>query len=544
VGNGAWWRGAAIYQVYPRSFADGNGDGIGDLAGLRARLPYLVDLGVDALWLNPWYPSPMADAGYDVADYRDIEPVFGTLAEAELFLTEAHDAGLRVIIDVVPNHCSTAHPWFTEALAAGPGAEVRDLFWFRPGRDPDGAQPPNDWQSIFGGPAWSRTTNPDGTPGEWYLHLFDPGQPDFNWENPKVREEFEDVLRFWFDRGVDGIRIDSAALPVKDPALPPIETLPHPYTDRDELHEIYRGWRQVADAYHDRALIGEIWLPDRDRFALYLRPDELHTAFNFDFLGSPWDAAALRAVIDDTLAAHAPVGAPATWVLSNHDVIRHVTRYGRADTSFALDHRQHGARTDLALGTRRARAATLLTLALPGSAYVYQGEELGLPEVADLPDEILDDPMWRRSNGTDRGRDGCRVPLPWSGTEPPFGFGPPGAAAPPWLPQPVEWRSLTADAERADPASMLNLYRAALRIRRAEDSLGDGPLRWLDAPAGAGAAEGVLAFARDPGFACVTNLSATPVALPAHQEIVLASNPLTGRGELPVDTTVWLRPSV
>lgn len=528
----AWWRNAAIYQVYPRSFADGNGDGIGDLAGLRARLPYLVELGVDALWLCPWYPSPMADAGYDVADYRDIEPVFGTLREAELFLAEAHDAGLRVIIDVVPNHCSTAHPWFVEAVAAGPGSAARDLFWFRPGRGVTGELPPNDWQSIFGGPAWSRIGNPDGTPGEWYLHLFDRGQPDFNWDNPKVREEFEDILRFWFDRGVDGIRIDSAALPVKDPALPPIDTLPHPYTDRDELHDIYRGWRQVADGYPDRALIGEIWLPDRERFARYLRPDELHTAFNFDFLGSPWDAAVLRAVIDDTLAAHAPVGAPATWVLSNHDVIRHVTRYGRADTSFALDHRQHGAPTDLALGTRRARAAALLALALPGSAYLYQGEELGLDEVADLPDEVLQDPMWSRSNGTDRGRDGCRVPLPWSGTRPPFGF----STGIPWLPQPAAWAGRTAEAENADPGSMLNLYRAALRVRRAEGSLGDGPLRWLEAP------DGVLAFAREPGIACVTNLSATPVPLPAHREVLLTSGPLTEKGELPGDTTTWLRP--
>jgi len=361
-----WWRTAAIYQVYVRSFADGNGDGVGDLAGIRARLGYLADLGVDALWLNPWYPSPMVDAGYDVADYRDIDPTFGTLAEAEALIREAHTAGLRIIIDIVPNHCSSAHPWFAEAVGSGPGSAARELFWFRPGSGPDGDRPPNNWSSIFGGPAWTRVAD-----GQWYLHLFAAEQPDFNWANPKVREEFEDILRFWFDRGADGVRVDSVAVVVKDPELADLDPGdpgdPHPYVDRDEVHEIYRGWRRVADGYPDeRVLIGEIWLPDPERFARYLRPDELHAAFNFPFLACPWDAAELRAVIDATLAAHAPVGAPPTWVLSNHDVVRHVTRYGRADTSFDHGRRQLGAPTDRALGTRRARAAALLALACPG----------------------------------------------------------------------------------------------------------------------------------------------------------------------------------
>ncbi|MGI5283514.1 glycoside hydrolase family 13 protein [Nonomuraea polychroma] len=497
-----WWRGAAIYQVYLRSFADGNGDGVGDLAGLRSRLPYLKDLGIDAIWLNPWYPSPMADGGYDVADYRDIEPVFGTLGEAERFIEEAHELDIKVIIDVVPNHSSTRSAWFQEALA-DPAA--RDRFWFAD-------EPLNDWQSIFGGPAWTQV--PDG---QWYLHLFAPEQPDFNWANPDVHREFEDVLRFWFERGVDGFRIDSAALLFKSDTG---------YEDLDEVHDVYRRWREVADEYGERVLIGEVWLPDHERFARYLRPDELHTAFNFDFLSCPWEAAELRRVIDLTLATHTPIGAPPTWVLSNHDVTRPVTRYGRADTGFQHGGRLHGAPSDLELGHRRARAAALLSMALPGSVYVYQGEELGLPEVEDLPDELRQDPMHARSGGTNPGRDGCRVPLPWSGEEPPFGFG----GGTPWLPQPEGWRKLTAEAQRTDLGSMLNLYRTALRIRR--ESAGDGTMSWL--PMG----EQVLAFRRDSDLTCVVNLGPDPVRLPPSQ-VVLASGPLED-GALPSDTTVWL----
>jgi alpha-glucosidase len=513
----AWWRGAAIYQVYLRSFADGNGDGLGDLAGLRGRLPYLSRLGVDAIWLNPWYPSPMSDGGYDVADYRSIEPVFGTLAEAEKLIQEAHDLDIKIIIDVVPNHSSDQNAWFQEALAAGPGSAARERFWFRPGRD---GGPPNDWQSIFGGPAWTQV--PDG---EWYLHLFAPEQPDFNWNSPAVREEFLDVLRFWFDRGVDGIRIDSAAVLIKDPDAEPDGL--DPYTDRDGVHEIYREWRRVSDTYPGRFLIGEVWLPDQERFARYLRPDELHTAFNFDFLSCPWDAPALRTVIDATLATHEPIGAPPTWVLSNHDVTRPVTRYGRADTSFAHDDRKHGMPSDRALGVRRARAAALLAMALPGGVYVYQGEELGLPEVEDIPEGLLQDPIWARSGNTDRGRDGCRVPLPWSGETPPFGYG-----GSPWLPQPADWGALTVAAQEADTSSMLHLYRTALRIRR--ERLGDGTLTWI--PLG----ESVLAFRRESGLTCVVNLGAEPVRLPEHEHLLLASGPAAG-GLLPPDTAVWLR---
>ncbi|MBM7086567.1 glycoside hydrolase family 13 protein [Micromonospora humidisoli] len=531
-----WWRSAVIYQVYPRSFADGDGDGIGDVAGIRSRLDHLAALGVDAIWFSPWYPSPMADAGYDVADHRDIDPVFGTLAEVEALITEAHALGVRTIVDVVPNHCSEAHPWFRAALTGGPDAPERELFWFRPGRGPDGDLPPTDWTGEFGGPTWTRTTDPDGTPGDWYLHLFAPQQPDFNWDHPQVRAEFEDILRFWFDRGVDGIRIDSAGLLVKDGTLPEVHPdRPHPFHDRDGVHDIYRAWRRIADSYPGgRALVGEVWLPDRQRFANYLRPDELHTAFNFDFLGCAWDAAALRESIDGTLGAHAPVDAPATWVLSNHDVTRHVTRYGRADTRFSFAAKREGIPTDLELGTRRARAAALLSLALPGAAYVYQGEELGLWEVEDIPHALRQDPMWERSGRVDPGRDGCRVPLPWQGDAPPFGFSPDGAAAVPWLPQPTDWKDRTVRAQTGDPHSMLELYRAALALRRVESALGDGTLTWLPA------SPRVLAFAREPGFACLVNLGAEAVALPAYDRVLLASGPLHD-DRLPPDTAVWLR---
>ena len=550
-GSGAsdsWWRGAAIYQLYVRSFADASGDGIGDLAGARAQLPYLAALGVDAIWFNPWYPSPMFDAGYDIADYRSIDPVFGTLADADALITEAHALGIRIIIDVVPNHGSFVHPWFAEALAAGPGSAARDRFWFRPGTGPGGDLPPNNWQSIFGGPAWTRVTEPDGTPGEWYLHLFAPEQPDYNWDSADVRREFEDVLRFWFDRGVDGIRIDSAALLSKDPALPDLgdgepPTGLHPYTDRDDVHEIYRSWRAIADEAPGRVLVGEVWLPDAGRLARYVHPGQLHTVFNFPYLSCPWDARALRAVIDQTLGL--PGGSPATWVLSNHDVDRIVTRYGREDTAFSLDRRRyfHGFPVDLELGTRRARAAALLTMALPGAVYIYQGEELGLWEVQDISDELRQDPIWHRTHGEDPGRDGARVPLPWSGTEPPFGFSPPDADAPPWLRQPKEWRELTVAAESASPDSMLALYRAALSIRHSGPLLGDGPMTWVPSP------DGVLAFDRAADAAdgadgacvrCIANMSGAPVPFPPDAALLLASGPLDA-GLLPPDTVAWLR---
>ncbi|MFJ9629714.1 alpha-amylase family glycosyl hydrolase [Streptomyces sp. NPDC101175] len=537
-----WWRSAVIYQVYIRSFADGNGDGVGDIAGIRSRLPYLKSLGVDAIWINPWFKSPQADHGYDVSDYRAIDELFGTVAEAEQLVAEAHQHGIRVVPDIVPNHTSDQHAWFRAALAAGPGSPERERYIFRPGLGPDGTLPPNNWVSEFGGPAWTRL--PDG---DWYLHLFAPEQPDLDWNHPDVHAEFEDVLRFWFGRGVDGFRVDVAHGLVKAPGLPDLTPRPdpvpgeprrhvdHPHWDRDEVHDIFRAWRKVADEFPgDRCFVAEAWADTPERLAAYVRADTLHTAFNFDFLTASWDAEELRTVVDDSLAMLGAVGAPATWVLSNHDVVRHPSRYGRrgaghwAGARYAPD-----GPLDPALGIRRARAAALLSLALPGSVYVYQGEELGLPEVEDLPESVRQDPMWERTGHTDPGRDGCRVPLPWSGRRTPFGFSPDEATAEPWLPQPAGWHELTVEAQTGDPASVLELYRAALRLRRAHPALGDGTLAWLDTP------PGVLAFRRDPGFVCVVNLSAAPYPLPGDSRVLLGSAPVED-GVLGTDHAVWL----
>ncbi|GAA4888187.1 glycoside hydrolase family 13 protein [Streptomonospora salina] len=530
-----WWRDAVIYQIYVRSFADSDGDGEGDLQGVRGRLPELASLGVDAVWLTPFYVSPLADGGYDVADYRDVDPRFGTLADFDALLARAHELGLRIIIDIVPNHTSSAHAWFREAVAAEPGDPARKRYIFRPGRGPDGDTPPNNWKSIFGGPAWTRLKRPDGTPEEWYLHLFDPEQPDLDWTAPEVHAEFEDVLRFWLDRGVDGFRIDVAHGMVKDPALPDLPegqkadlldgSTELPYFDQEGVHDIYRRWRGVAASYPgERALVAEAWVEDADRVARYLRPDELHQAFNFEFLTAGWDAAALRRVVDESLRANGAVGAPTTWVLSNHDVARHPTRFGGGER-----------------GMRRARAAALLTLALPGSAYLYQGEELGLPEVTDLPEDALQDPTWERSGHTDRGRDGCRVPLPWEGEQAPFGFGPQDSR--PWLPVPATWADYRREVQRRDPDSVLALYAAALELRRTAIDR-DAGLDWVEAGADA------LVFRRGGGFACAVNLGAAAVEIPAGilapgARELLSSGPVRwerGAPVLPADTAVWLAP--
>ncbi|GHB26172.1 alpha-glucosidase [Streptomyces xanthochromogenes] len=528
-----WWRDAVIYQVYPRSFADGNGDGMGDLEGVRARLPYLRDLGVDAVWLSPFYASPQADAGYDVADYRAIDPMFGTLLDADALIRDAHALGLRIITDLVPNHSSDQHEWFKRALAEGPGSPLRARYHFRTGQGDNGELPPNDWESIFGGPAWTRTAD-----GDWYLHLFAPEQPDLNWDHPAVADEFRSVLRFWLDMGVDGFRIDVAHGLVKAPGLPDIgghdqlKLLGNdvmPFFDQDGVHEIYRSWRTILDEYDgERIAVAEAWTPTVERTALYVRPDELHQAFNFQYLGTPWEASALRKVIDTSLAAMRPVGAPATWVLSNHDVTRHATRFANPP-GLGTQLRTPG---DRELGLRRARAATLLMLALPGSAYVYQGEELGLPDVTDLPDEVRQDPSFFRAAGQDGFRDGCRVPIPWTVEGSSYGFGSGGS----WLPQPASWAGLSVEAQTGDADSTLELYRRAIAARRAHPGLGAGDdLRWLDAP------EGVLAFARE-GFVCTVNLTGRLVSLPLPGRAVLASAPFAVDGdrfELPGDTTVW-----
>jgi alpha-glucosidase len=539
-----WWRDAVIYQIYPRSFADSDGDGVGDLPGITTRLSHLADLGVDAVWLSPFYPSPQADAGYDVSDYCAVDPLFGTLADADKLIAEARALGLRVIVDLVPNHTSSAHSWFQAALATSAGSAERERYIFRDGRRPDGAEPPNDWRSVFGGPAWSRVVEPDGSPGQWYLHLFDVTQPDLNWDDPEVRAEFVDILRFWLDRGVDGFRVDVAHGLVKQADLADYEySSPllggfggkgpdSPMWDQDGVHQIYREWRRVLDAYdHGPILVAEAWVKPVERLARYVRPDEMHQAFNFEYLEAPWTAAAQRAVITAGLAANDAVGATTTWVLSNHDVLRHASRLGLPVGS----ERPNGIgpgdpQPDSVLGLRRARAATLLMLGLPGSAYLYQGEELGLPEHTGLPDEARQDPSWIRSGHTQRGRDGCRVPIPWEADAPSYGFGPGDAS---WLPQPEIWAEYALDRQRGVAGSTFELYRSALLLRR-EHGLGGGALTWTEAQAD------VLAF-HNGSVGVLTNFGAAPLELPAGAEVLVSSEPLDAAGRVPTDVTVWVR---
>ena len=561
-GDADWWRSAVVYQVYPRSFSDHDGDGTGDVLGIIDRLPYLAELGIDAIWVSPWYPSPMADGGYDVSDYRDIHPDFGTLEQADTFIARAHDHGLRVLIDLVPNHSSDRHPWFQAALAAGPGSAERELYIFRDGAGSDVSTPPNNWPAMFGGRAWERTTNPDGSGGQWYLHLFAPEQPDWNWENPAVAEEFDAILRFWFDRGVDGFRVDVANSMAKAPGLPDVDVDPEtreplvnvlagtPYMNQPHVHDILRRWRTVADSYAEanggRQGVRVRGLGDTSGRAGTLRPPR-RVAHDLQLRRA--DVRVDRGIPAQRHRPHpgfhSAVGAPPTWVLANHDTTRVVTRYGRPITgirfrrdgidaeSFAGIGTVPPGDTDVALGRKRARAAVLLELALPGGAYVYQGDELGLEEVEDLPEELLQDPTWKRSGHTVRGRDGCRVPIPWSGTEPPFGFG--SIEHPPWLPQPAHWADLTVAAQDADPASMLNLYRAALAERRRNPALGDGTLTWDD-----DAPDGVLSFTREPGFRCVVNFGPGPYEIPEGAEVLVSSG-LSDPRSVGMDEAVWLR---
>jgi alpha-glucosidase len=530
-----WWRQAVVYQVYPRSFADSNGDGIGDLPGLTSRMDYLADLGVDAIWLSPFYPSALADGGYDVADYRDVAPELGTLADFDILVAAAKARGLKVVVDIVPNHSSDLHRWFQEALASPPGSAARARYIFRDGKGPDGAEPPSDWISHFGGPAWTRV--PDG---QWYCHLFAPEQPDLNWDNPEVHEDFLTTLRFWADRGVDGYRVDVAHALAKDlseplRSKPTLEDVPadgtDPLYDRDEVHEIYAEWRrEVLDRYDPpRTAVAEAFAPP-ERRALYARPSELGQAFNFDLLKADFDADDFRAVIDFCLGEAERAGSSTTWVLSNHDVVRHATRYGLPqgiDLDAWLLGEGQVPPLDEAQGLRRARAATLLMLALPGSSYLYQGEELGLHEVADIPLGALQDPIWLRTLNTKKGRDGARVPLPWSDEGASYGFGS-GAA---WLPQPAAFSRTAVSAQRGAAGSTLELYRQALRLRRSLQ--GAESLTWV--PSGGA----VLHLERPGGWHCVMNFGSEPAPLPAGQ-LLLSSGAAPVVDQLPGETTVWL----
>ncbi len=537
VANYPWWRHAVIYQIYIRSFADGNADGTGDIAGIMERLPYLKSLGIDGIWVNPWYTSPLHDGGYDVADYRQIDPRYGDIEQAKQLIAAAGQLDIRVMVDLVPNHTSFEHAWFKAALAAGPGSSERARYHFLPGKGEHGQLPPNNWRSVFGGPAWSRV--PDG---DWYLHMFDVSQPDLNWDNPEVREEFLDILRFWLDLGAAGFRVDVAHALIKEADYPDAESdreellsVPegegHPLWDRPELHDVVRSWRAVLDEYEGKVMVAEAWLPSWERLAKYVRPDEYHQTFDFEFLMAPWDASAVEVAIEESLKATRSVGSIPTWVLSNHDVVRQVTRFGLPPGTNPRKWVTSGdvSDLDLALGTKRARAAALLMLALPGSVYVYQGEELGLPEVHDLPEAVIDDPVWERSGHVEKGRDGCRVPIPWASDGPSFGFGGNGS----WLPQPDMWAELSAAAQDGATGSMLELYREAISLRR-ERLRDDEYFEWLEK------ADDVVAFRRGSGVLCVVNYGPEPVSLP-EGEVILASDDVSP-GRLPGNTAVWLGP--
>ncbi|MGI6879091.1 glycoside hydrolase family 13 protein [Microbacterium sp. gxy059] len=542
AGDADWWRQASVYQIYPRSFADANGDGIGDLKGIISRIPYLSELGVDAVWLSPFYPSALADGGYDVDDYRDVDPKIGTLAEFDEMVAALHTAGIRLIVDIVPNHSSDRHEWFQAALAAPAGSPERDRYIFRDGKGENGELPPADWTSIFGGPAWTRVAD-----GQWYLHNFAPEQPDFNWRNEEVRQDFRETLRFWSDRGVDGFRIDVAHGLAKDladelPSQAELDELPkdgfHPMWDRDDVHEIYAEWREVFDEYDPpRIAVAEAWV-EADRRARYASADGLGQAFNFDLLEADFDADQFREIVSFNLDLAAQSGSSTTWVFSNHDVVRHATRYGLPPRGADKEVKQgkewllsggSEPALDAEIGLRRARAATLFELALPGSAYLYQGEELGLHEVAEIAPEARQDPTFFRSPGEDVGRDGCRVPLPWTREGSSFGFGSGDAH----LPQPEWFGASSVEAQDDDPSSTLSLYRRALALRHELQS--DETLEWLEEIS----TGNVLAFSRPSGWVTVTNFGDEPVDLPAG-EVLLTSAPLED-GRLPAATTAWLR---
>lgn len=510
--TGPWWRDAVVYEVYVRSFADSDGDGVGDLEGVRSRLPHLVQLGVDAIWLTPFYRSPMHDHGYDVADHDDVDPLFGDLAAFDRLLVEAHACGLRVIVDVVPNHTSDEHAWFREALA-DPSSPARRRYLFRDGRGPGGGEPPNNWSSVFGGPAWTR----ESPTGQWYLHLFDRSQPDLDWTDREVHDELLRVLRFWLDRGVDGFRIDVAHLLYKDPTLADLPAGTYDdrrVGDRDEVLAVYEEWRSLLDSYDgDRMTVGEVFLFDVPRIARYASPSRLHQAFNFTVMATPWGAAALRETLETALQHFSP----GTWVLSNHDLTRHVTRYGGG-----------------ALGRRRGLAVTALLLALPGSPYLYQGEELGLDETQ-VPPALRQDPIARHTGGATPGRDGCRTPIPWEADARGFGF----TTGEPWLPFGADSAALAADVQRQDPASVLSTYRRLLATRRAvlQEEPGDDVV-FLDlAPDLLGVRRGWLV--------AVLNSAGEAVQVQLAGELLAASAPgaaaAGGVVTVPAASTIWLR---
>jgi alpha-glucosidase len=558
-----WADSAVVYQVYVRSMADGNGDGIGDLAGISSKLGYLEQLGIDAIWLTPCFPSPQFDHGYDVANYFDIEPAYGNLAEFDTLVATARTHGIKILLDVVPNHCSWDHEWFKAALVAAPGSPERARFYFRDGKGEGGNEPPNNWHAVFGGSAWSRITEPDGTPGQWYLHTFAEQQIDLNWSNADVIDHFDRMLRFWFDRGVEGFRCDAVVPAGKAPGLPDAPPVPegtrptdvagrNPYSmHRPEGHVAWQHWREVVDQYEVEhpgrvlLLVAEAYTPGEPELLLkYANQHEFHQCFAFDLMLAPWIASYYVEALRSNLDALNAAGVAASWTMNNHDAQRSVTRFGRADADQLSSFTQNNlvnsdAPVDLALGTRRARAAAALLLAVPGTIYLYQGEELGIPEVLDIPAEARQDPIFFMTDGAEIGRDGCRVPLPWtSDPASSCGFSPASSTAACWMPQPADWAAYGADSQAADPASMLALYRELTALRRTHN-LGSATLHWIvaDHPT-------VLAFEREGVLVAMNTghddvLLDTPVTQ-GRSVIVSSLHNHTDPSRLPANTTLWL----
>ena len=552
--NAEWWRRAVIYQIYPRSFADGNGDGMGDLKGVTDRLESLKELGIDAIWFSPFFKSPQKDAGYDVADYKDIDPLFGTLADFDTMLAKATSLGIRIIVDLVPNHSSDQHALFQAALKAGKGSPEREMYIFRDGKGWFGRKEPNNWKSVFGGNSWSRVTEPNGRKGQWYLHIFDSSQPDFNWDNPKVLEYFDGVLRFWLDRGVAGFRIDVAHGLKKRKGLPDTKDYStemggakaeedmtiaeleerNPFWGQPEVHEINKRWRKILDEYDDRVMCGEAWIMPLNRMASWVQPGEYHQTFNFGYMFAAWTKEAQIKSINESLEAFGKVGAPSTWVLSNHDVIRHVTRFGMVNGVPQGDGiGPNSEQPDEAVGLRKGRAATAFMLGLPGGAYIYQGEELGLPEHTTLEGKYREDPTYFRTKGERVGRDGCRVPLPWEAhANASNGFSSTGKS---WLPQPESYARYARNTQQGVAGSTLELYKRLLKERKQFD-LGAGNFRWAPELTD----EESLAYINN-GVAVIANFGDKAVQLPAGEVLVTTQVDLTAEHELQKDETVWIK---
>jgi alpha-glucosidase len=541
-----WWRKSVIYQVYPKSFKDHSGDGIGDLNGVTEGLGALSELGVDAVWLSPFYNSPQKDGGYDVSDYCSVDPMFGTCDDFKNMAAHAESLGIKTIIDIVPNHCSNEHVMFQAALIAEPGSAERAMFIFRDGKGDDGELPPNNWQSHFGGSAWTRVIESDGKAGQWYLHLFDTSQPDWNWDNPAVHAEFERILRFWLDLGLSGFRVDVAHALIKKEGLPDwggkangksSEGFPGylaPMFGQESVHNIFRSWRKILDEYPgERILCAEANVDPVERIADWVREDAMHQAFNFHYLNCQWGAAPIRKVITDSLASFDSVGAPTTWVLSNHDKVRHTTRMamnnkiGRHGDGIGPDDVQ----PDTKLGLTRGRASTLMMLALPGGVYLYQGEELGLPDNTTMAPQFRQDPTFYRTNGERIGRDGCRVPLPWTENNDSFGFSVTGQA---WLPQPLDWAEYSREAQEKNADSTLNLYKKALLLRK-ERNLGGGSFAWMP-----GYSDGdVVAFVNGKTLVLM-NMGTETATIPTFP-VLLSSEGFAGdNGYLEADHAVWM----